>query len=59
MFLFKVHYVNMETGEEITRDICFEDYYSSEKESFIFAMSRAYDLKKENECFCSIEFITC
>lgn len=60
MYLFEAHYTNMDNAEEITRKIEFDDQFMENgKECYMYAMSRAYDLKKENECLATVEFIAC
>ena len=60
MNLFKAYYTNMDNGEEITRKIEFDgQFIGNGKECYMYAMSRAYDLKKENECLGNVEFIAC
>lgn len=60
MYLFAAHYINMDNAEEITRKIEFDgQFMENDKECYMYAMSRAYDLKKENECLATVEFIAC
>lgn len=61
MYLFEAHYINTKTGKEITRTIEFHGYnfFDTEKERFMYAMGKAYDLKEDNEIFDSLEFISC
>ena len=50
----------MDTGKEITRPIEFEvQFFDSEKECYLYAMEKAYDLIEKDESFCSLEFIAC
>jgi hypothetical protein len=44
MYLFEAHYTNMDNDEEITRKI---EFMENDKECYMYAMSRAYDLKKK------------
>ena len=60
MYIFLAHYINMDTGEKITRGIEFDSASSTldtEKEIYLYVMARAYDMRKYNECFDSLEFI--
>ena len=60
MWYFEAHYTNMDTFEEITRKIQFDgQFFSNEKECFIYAMSKAYDMAEKNELLSSVEFIAC
>lgn len=60
MYIFEAHYTNMDTEEEITRKIEVDSQVVGiEKECYIYAMTRAYENKKANECLASIEFIAC
>lgn len=60
MYIFEAHYTNMENDEEITRKIEFDgQFMESDKECFMYAMSKAYDMKENNECLGSVEFIAC
>lgn len=60
MYLFEAHYINMETEKEITRPIEFDgQFLDSEKECYIYAMRKAYDLMEESELLYSLEFIAC
>lgn len=60
MWYFEAYYINMNTFEEITRKIQFDgQFFDNEKECYMYAMSKAYDMAKKNECFSSLEFIAC
>ena len=60
MYYFLARYINMETNKEITRKIEFDgQFFDTEKEIYLYAMSKSYDMTKENECFSSLEFIAC
>nr|DAD93466.1 MAG TPA: hypothetical protein [Myoviridae sp. ct0wg9] len=58
MYSFKAHYTNMDNGEQITRRIEILDD-RDEKSIYLMAMDMSYDLKKENECLGTVEFISC
>lgn len=60
MYFFEAHYVNMGTDTEITRKIEVEgQFFDSEKDIFLYAMSKAYDAQGKDECLVSVEFIAC
>ena len=60
MYLFLAHYINMDTDTETTKKIEFDgQFFDAEKEIYLYAMSRAYDMTNENELFSSLEFIAC
>lgn len=60
MYIFVAHYINMSNGKNVTREIKFDgQFLDTEKEIFLYAMSVAYDMIKENELFSSLEFIAC
>lgn len=61
MYIFEAHYINMDTNEKRVQSIEFDggNFFETEKESYIYAMTKAYDNKKENECLVSVEFIAC
>lgn len=60
MFLFEAHYINMEIEEETTKLIEVDgQFFDSEKECYLCAMSKAYDLIEDYEMFCSLKFIAC
>lgn len=60
MYLFEARYINMNRNGSITRKIEINDqYFSEEKKIYLLAMDKAYEFKKENECFTDIKFIGC
>ena len=60
MYLFEAHYINMDTNEKVIRKIEFDgQFFDSEKEIYLYAMGKAYDMTNENELFSSLEFIAC
>lgn len=61
MYVFEATYENMDTGKEVTRTIEFDGdhFFPTEKECYLHAMSKAYDMKQRNECFGNLEFIAC
>ena len=60
MYYFEAHYVNMNDDTEVTRKIQFDgQFFNSEKDCFVYAMDKAYDMAEKNECLASVEFIAC
>ena len=61
MYVFEAHYTNMDTNKERTQSIKFDgdNFFNTEKEYYIYAMEKAYNDKKANECLGSVEFIAC
>ena len=59
MCLFIAKYDNMDTNEEIIRKIEFDGQYLTERQTYMWAMSKAYDMKQKNECLGIVEFIEC
>ena len=60
MYIFEAKYTNMNTEEEITRKIeVVSQVVGIVKECYIYAMTKAYENKKANECLASVEFIAC
>lgn len=60
MYYFEAHYTNIYTFEKITRKISFDgQFFHEEKECYMLAMSRAYDMAADNEILDGVEFIAC
>jgi hypothetical protein len=60
MYYFAAHYINMDTGEDVTREIVFDgQFLCDDRECFLYAMCRAYDMCESNEAFVSVELIAC
>ena len=60
MYIFEAHYINMDNDKEVTRKIEFDgQFLENEKECYLYAMGKAYDMKEKNECFASLEFSAC
>lgn len=60
MYYFLARYINMETGEVFSRKIEFDGlFFDTEKEIYLYAMTKAYDMTRGNECFYSLDFIAC
>ena len=58
MYIFEAKYQNMENGEELTKTIeIYED--RPEAEIYVAAMYRTYEMKKPEQCLCSVEFLAC
>lgn len=60
MYIFEAHFINMCNNKETVRTIEFnEGSYPNEKECYLYAMDKAYDMTEKNEFLSSIEFIGC
>ena len=60
MYIFEAKYQDMVNGEERTETINVEIYEDmTEFDAYISAMRRAYEMKKPDECLCSVEFVAC
>ena len=61
MYIFIAHYINMETDQERKQSIKFDgdNFFETEKERYIYVMTKAYNDKMENECLSSVEFLSC
>lgn len=61
MYIFEAHYINSSNGEEFVREIEFngDNFFSTEKECYLYAMGKAYDMKKDNEWLLTVVFIAC
>lgn len=60
MYIFEAHYTNVDNDTEVTKKIKFDgQFFENEKERYIYAMSKAYDMAEKNEMFSSLEFIAC
>lgn len=58
MYVFKAHYTNMCTGDDIVKMIELLGM-DDEKSIYLMAMGVAYDLKEKNELLSKVEFIAC
>ena len=57
MYTFELHYINIDTGREITKTLKVDSQlYDSEKEIFIHAMDRAYNMMNEDELFFRLDY---
>lgn len=60
MYYFEAHYVNMDNDNDIVKTIKFDgQFFSNEKECYVYAMEKAYDMTEKNELLISVEFIAC
>ena len=61
MWYFEAKYYDITTNKEITRNIKFDDdnFLNSEKECYLYAMEKAYEMMKENEMLDSVKFLAC
>ena len=60
MYRFNAKYYNIDTDTETTKEIYFDgQFFNSEREIYCYAMGKAFDLTAKNECFVSIELISC
>ena len=60
MYLFIAHYINMDTDRKRNKAIEIDgQFFDSEKEIYLYAMGKAYDMIEDNECFDILEFIAC
>lgn len=61
MYIFEAKYTNMDTNEDRIQSIEFDggNFFDTEKECYIYAMTKAYEDKKANEYLASVEFIAC
>lgn len=57
MYTFELHYIDINTGREIIKTLKVDSQlYDSEKEIFIHAMDRAYNIMEENELFFRLDY---
>lgn len=61
MWYFEAKYYDIIADKKITRKIEFdgENHFNSEKECYLYAMEKAYEMKKESEMLDSVEFVGC
>ncbi len=60
MYYFEAHYINMDNDAEIIKKIKFDgQFFDNEKECYIYAITKAYDMTEKNEMLASVEFIAC
>lgn len=58
MFIFKAYYTDMVNNEDIVREISFQEAIS-DRDAYLLATAKAYDMKKENETLDMLELIAC
>ena len=57
MYTFELHYIDIDTDRDILKTLKVDSQlYDTEKEIFIHAMERAYDIMKENELFYRLDY---
>ena len=60
MYLFVAHYINMDMDEIVSRKIEIEEqFFDNERDIYLYAMGKAYDMMQKNECFDNLELIAC
>ena len=58
MYQFVAHYINMDNNKKITRFIGIDcQRFCNEEEIYIYAMEKAYSMKKPEECLNNLEVI--
>ena len=57
MYTFELHYIDVNTGRDIVKTLKVDSQlYDTEKEIFIHAMKRAYDMITEYELFTRLDY---
>ena len=57
MYTFELHYIDIDTDRDIIKTLKVDSQlYDTEKEIFIHAMKRAYDMMEEYELFTRLDF---
>ena len=57
MYTFELHYIDVDTGKDIIKTLKVDSQlYEAEKEIFIHAMRRAYDMMNEHELFFRLDY---
>ena len=57
MYTFELHYIDIDTGRDILKTLKVDSQlYDTEKEIFVHAMERAFDIMKENELFFRLDY---
>lgn len=61
MWLFEANYINMDDASVRTQKIEFDgdNFFETEKECYLYAMEKAFEMKRHNECFASLDFVAC
>ena len=59
MYLFEAHYIDTLSGADIIKPIEFNNqFFSDQRDCYLYAMGKAYDMTKPEELFSSLEFIS-
>lgn len=59
MYLFEAHYTDTISGIDIIKEIRFNgQFFSTEKQRYLYAMDKAYNLEQKDERFTSLEYIS-
>ena len=57
MYTFELHYIDVDTGIDIVKTLKVDSQlYDTEKEIFMHAMKRAYDMMNEHELFFRLDY---
>ena len=57
MYTFELHYYNTDTARDIIKTLKVDSQlYETEKDIFIHAMKRAYDMMEEYELFTRLDY---
>ena len=57
MYTFELHYIDIDTGRDIIKTLKVDSQlYDTEKEIFMHAMKRAYDMMNEHELFTRLDY---
>ena len=57
MYTFELHYIDVDTGRDIVKTLKVDSQlYDTEKEIFMHAMKRAYDMMNEHELFTRLDY---
>ena len=57
MYTFELYYIDVDTGRDIIKTLKVDSQlYETEKEIFIYAMKRAYDMMNEQELFYRLDY---
>ena len=57
MYTFELHYIDIDTDRDILKTLKVDSQlYDTEKEIFMHAMKRAYDMMNEHEMFFRLDY---
>lgn len=57
MYTFELHYIDIDTDREIIKTLKVDSQlYDTEKEIFMHAMKRAYDMMNKDELFYRLDY---